>query len=495
MRKPRVVVQKQRSGRWSVKVEQVNGRWRSIGKTFATEPEARHARDCIDKTVQRRAKVRPETMAHFAQARIKARLKDGLASAQDDEGRWRNHCSGERWAAYPPNRVSRRDMRRFRDKLLSSGMHPKTAREVLLFVSGLFKDLVEDQVVSESPMAGLRLPSTAKRRAVGYLYPAEDSALLACEDVPLCYRMLYGFLAREGMRKSEALALTWDCVDLDNGAVRLDENKTDDPRAWALGEDVCAALRWWRDTAPDDCPAVFRGQRTSDLRTLRGSMLRRDLAAAGVTRPELFEESASRIAIRVHDLRATFVTLALASGRSETWVTDRTGHKSHHMVSRYRRQARTVRELDLGWLAPMHVAIPEMIRDVIRAADGADACAAESAYDLGSVAPPGFEPGRLAAAGFKPLAGSSNSASETGLGAVSWSRGSRADHESRLLVALAAKRWPDARRFARHYAVSCIGEGNDDLVARILDGPPHDLRAAADLLVKLGPVKRRRETA
>jgi integrase len=48
------------------------------------------------------------------------------------------------------------------------------------------------------------------------------------------------------MRKEEALALTWSDVDLERGAVRLDENKTDDPRAWALDPSVTKALAWWR---------------------------------------------------------------------------------------------------------------------------------------------------------------------------------------------------------------------------------------------------------
>ena len=39
--------------------------------------------------------------------------------------------------------------------------------------------------------------------------------------------------------------------------------------------------------------------------------------------------------------------MALASGRSEAWVTDRTGHKSSAMVAGYKRQVRTAAELDL----------------------------------------------------------------------------------------------------------------------------------------------------
>jgi hypothetical protein len=88
--------------------------------------------------------------------------------------------------------------------------------------------------------------------------------------------------------------------------------------------------------------------------------LRADLKAAGVTRSELFERSAVRRPVRVHDLRATFVTISLANGKSETWVADRTGHRSSEMINRYRRQARTWSELGLGELSPLNRALPDL---------------------------------------------------------------------------------------------------------------------------------------
>jgi integrase len=80
---------------------------------------------------------------------------------------------------------------------------------------------------------------------------------------------------------------------------------------------------------------------------------REDLTLAGVDRAELFERSASRLRIRVHDLRATFITLNLANGKTETWIADRTGHKSSSEINGYRRGARTAAELGLGPLAPL----------------------------------------------------------------------------------------------------------------------------------------------
>jgi integrase len=86
--------------------------------------------------------------------------------------------------------------------------------------------------------------------------------------------------------------------------------------------------------------------------------LRDALRTAGVDRPALFAESHNRLPIRAHDLRGTFVTVALANGTTETWVADRTGHRSSQMTNTYRRTARTYAELCLGALTPMVEATP-----------------------------------------------------------------------------------------------------------------------------------------
>ena len=49
-----------------------------------------------------------------------------------------------------------------------------------------------------------------------------------------------------------------------------------------------------------------------------------------------------------------------ANGKSESSISDRTGHGSSVMINRYRRPARTAEELGLGPLAPLDPAIPEL---------------------------------------------------------------------------------------------------------------------------------------
>jgi len=91
-----------------------------------------------------------------------------------------------------------------------------------------------------------------------------------------------------------------------------------------------------------------------------GLKLRGALTLAGQERPKLFQRDVNRIPIRAHDLRATFVTLSLALGRTEDWVMRRTGHCSSVKLPRYRRDAETVREHNLGWLVDLHEHVPEL---------------------------------------------------------------------------------------------------------------------------------------
>jgi integrase len=222
------------------------------------------------------------------------------------------------------------------------------------------------RLVERSPIPQGFLPKMPKARAMACLYPDEDSRLMACVTVPLAFRLLWGFLCREGMRESEALTLTYGDVDLARGGVRLDRNKTDDPRAWALSPGVAEALathktKFRPDAQPTDLVFVDVNGGAFDPLEL-AETLRTHLATIGLKqeRPELFASTKERMMIRVHDLRGTFVTVALANGRSESWISDRTGHRSSQMIAKYKRPSRTLEELHLGDLLPLSEAIPEL---------------------------------------------------------------------------------------------------------------------------------------
>jgi integrase len=213
------------------------------------------------------------------------------------------------------------------------------------------------RLLAANPIPKGWLPNRGTHRAGACLFPDEDRKLMSCAKVALEDRVFWGTLAREGMRTSEAEGLTWGDLDLDRGRIKLDRNKTDDARSWSLDPGVVAALTQWRKRTPHE-PAdrVFPHEPGWHPVERFHAKLRK----AGVTRTELFDSTDARRRIRIHDLRATFVTVSLANGKTETWVADRTGHRSSQMINHYRRQAREWNELDLGPLSPLNEAIPEL---------------------------------------------------------------------------------------------------------------------------------------
>jgi integrase len=253
------------------------------------------------------------------------------------------------------------------DEVMSKlpALSSQTRRHVAQTMHRIFEMAVYPaRLLPANPLPRGWLPKVKSNKARAYLYPDEDAKLLACADVPLVRRLLYGFLAREGCRPSEALRLLRRDLDLGRGAITLDRNKTDDPRAWALSAGVARALeKWWKMfRAESGAETMFFRQDdgTKIDRYNLARVFRAHLALAGVEREALFETSEARKPVRAYDLRATFVTLSLANGKSEAWVAARTGHRSSDMINRYRRIAQSIAELSLGELRPLDQAIPEL---------------------------------------------------------------------------------------------------------------------------------------
>lgn len=206
------------------------------------------------------------------------------------------------------------------------------------------------RLIVATPLPRGWLPKIKDRRHYSCLYPREEALLMAHGETPIAFRLFCGVLNREGMRLSELLDSTWAQWNLVEGTFTTAKTKTNDPRMWALRPDVAEAMRSWKDhlggaAAPPPFAALVAelGDRTKIAEAFR-----RAIRAAGVDRAELFGTTEHTGQLRAHDMRATFVTVALAEGKPDTWIRDRTAHKSTSMIDRYRRTARQFSELKLG---------------------------------------------------------------------------------------------------------------------------------------------------
>ncbi len=244
---------------------------------------------------------------------------------------------------------------------IMGGLPPEltATNKLARWVDVILRGAVELELIAHNPIKRSAIPPARDPSSIAftYLYPDEEETLIRCEAVPLERRAYYGFMTRNGPRPHEPEALVWGDFDLVNGTVNIDITKTKHPRFWMMDADVIAMLVRLKPESARPTDLVFPHLVSGSD---RAAQLRRDLKTAGCTRttlglgPKNPFKGKPRRPIRCHDLRATFVTIALASGWTEAEVKARSGHETDVMLARYKRRATNVVELGHGnWFAPL----------------------------------------------------------------------------------------------------------------------------------------------
>ncbi len=263
-------------------------------------------------------------------------------------------------------------------KSLGSGSRPQVAQ----YMHRVFELAVYPlRLVPVNPIP--RMPKVKQDKLLATLYPDEAAAVAKCKEVEIGYRLLWAFLAETGWRISEAVGrqepkgeegedesippLLWKDIDFEHGRACLSRTKTTETVNVPLDPPTLDGLEAWRKITPNPGPSdrVFVTKAGQPITVvLAAETFRAHLTMAGISRekrPDLFpenEELKRRLAVRVHDLRGLFVTAALAQGQSDTWVRERTRHRTPGMLDTYRRNVPHFRKY--GPVVPMVDAIPEL---------------------------------------------------------------------------------------------------------------------------------------
>ncbi len=247
-------------------------------------------------------------------------------------------------------------------RVLPAHLEQNSRRHVAQLVNRVLNLAAFAGYATHNPLPRGWVPRRGAKKDVPVLYPSEDAALLACRTVPLGYRLYYGLLHREGGRRSETAALRWAEIDLENGVIQLDKNKTNHARWWKTGPGVIEALRAWHELRgrpqAEELVFVELSGKALDLDRM-AERIREHLELADVKRARLFSKGKNTVRFGTHGFRHSFTTRALASGKTDDWVRQRTGHRSTELLT-YREAARSLVELDLGEVAPLVEAIPEL---------------------------------------------------------------------------------------------------------------------------------------
>ncbi|GAA2178476.1 hypothetical protein GCM10009785_01190 [Brooklawnia cerclae] len=189
-----------------------------------------------------------------------------------------------------------------------------TRHKALQALSGAMRIAVGEKAVSSNPCQGVR---AGRQRSVdpSFLTVAELERL-ASESGE--WSALVWFLGTTGLRISEAAALTVGDADAKRGRVRVRRSKNGEARDVPVAASVLAMLDLSRGAADPLFPAS-RGGRL-DVHNWRMRAFRPAASRAGLD------------GLRIHDLRHTAASLAIASGADVKAVQRMLGHKSAAMT-------------------------------------------------------------------------------------------------------------------------------------------------------------------
>jgi integrase len=226
----------------------------------------------------------------------------------------------------PAEGVTAQTCREYAMARQQDGANPYTLRKELSFLKRVFARAVDDGWIAENPWKGVTLPREPKEPP-RFLSRDEADDLLAV--APPERRFRYLFLIATGARKSEALRVTWEDIDIDNATLRIrNAAKGGGPRypvrVVPLSGAILDALRV-RQSAPKATVLEHPNNWPRDLA--------KDVKAANAARavkrlPEIEH-------VRIHDLRHTFGSWLAQAGISLHRIRDLMGHASVTTTEQY----------------------------------------------------------------------------------------------------------------------------------------------------------------
>ncbi|MBP1577934.1 MAG: site-specific integrase [Oscillospiraceae bacterium] len=212
------------------------------------------------------------------------------------------------------------------------GLSPKTIRNYLSFVSGIFSYAAEQGIVRENPCRFVRPPHLPHTERPCYSQQEAQEFLDALHNEPLCWQVYFTLAIFGGFRRGEIMGLEWGDIDLETGVISINRTSlytkelgvfTDTPKT----KNSCRSLKM-----PRSVMAIieqFKAEQPTALATDR-LFKANDGSPMNPTRVEnwlySFQKRAGLRKLNLHSLRHLNATLLINSGADIKTVSMALGH-------------------------------------------------------------------------------------------------------------------------------------------------------------------------
>lgn len=235
----------------------------------------------------------------------------------------------------------------FYNGLQRSGLAAKSVRNIHGILTKCLSTAVQVGYLRNNPAAAVTLPKVVKKD----IQPLTDEQVRAFLQVSAAdeYEILLKVILFTGLRESEAIGLTWDCIDFKAGTVTICKQlqkrplsdggftfaplKNDKTRIIKPAVSVMALLdRRWKEQAAQRLRAGEVWQGWQSLEERKTALVFTTQTGTNLS-PQTVYNHYKKLAVqvgapdsRVHDLRHTFSVLSLQNGDSVKTVQGNLGH-------------------------------------------------------------------------------------------------------------------------------------------------------------------------
>lgn len=207
-------------------------------------------------------------------------------------------------------------------------------------ISSILSTAVQWQIIAANPCDRIKPPKSEQKEAA-YFDEAEALKMLEClEAEPLLYRALFTLIINTGMRRGEALGLTWNDIDLNRGIIDINKSSLYTADKGIFEHDTKTKKSKRVISIPSVTVDVLRAYKVHQTErrlqlgdrwqgsdkvftTEEGAPLHPDTATKYYHK---FAERNGLTNTKIHALRHTNATLMIANGTDIKTVSKRLGH-------------------------------------------------------------------------------------------------------------------------------------------------------------------------